>query len=66
MKYKELSQTEKHELVGIDCILDGEMARIYGRLNKVATVTQVDGPLALEWSWETAKKIIDNDGKFSS
>ena len=66
MKYKQLNQTEKDALVGIDCILDGEMARIYGRLNKFATVAQIDGPLALEWSWETVKKIIDNDGKFSS
>ena len=66
MKYRQLNQTEKDDLVGMDCILDGERARIYGRLNKFATVAQVDGPLALEWSWETAKKIIDNDGKFSS
>ena len=66
MKYEKLNQIEKDSLMGIDCILDGERARIYGRLNKFATVAQVDGPLALEWSWETVKKIMDNDGKFSS
>ena len=66
MKYRKLNQYEKDSLMGQDCFLDGKPARIYGRLNKFPTVAQIDGPLALEWSWETAKRIMDNDGKFSS
>ena len=65
-----ISQKEKDDLVLLSHVLgatlDGEPARIVGRLNPFATVAQVKGPLALEWSWEAVKRIMDNDRKFSS
>ena len=66
MKYRTLNQTEKNALVGAKCFLNEKPAFIYGRRNQFATVAQVDGPLAIEWAWETAHRIMDNNQKFST
>jgi len=70
MKYKQLNQKEKDDLVLSShikgCTLDGKPALIGGRLNKFATVGHIDGLLAVEWSWETAQRIMNNDQKFST
>jgi len=70
MKYRKLDQKEKDDLVLLSyingCTLDGKPACIGGRLNPFASVGHIDGPLTVEWAWETAKRIMDNDGKFST
>ena len=68
MKYSELKQTEKDELVELSskgkCFLNGEPAKIYGRQLDFPIVAQFDGPLEAEFSWTTAQRIMNRDGKF--
>lgn len=52
--------------VGAACTLDGRPATISGRRNAFATVAELDGPLALEWAWETVARIMDAGGAFKS
>ena len=62
-----ISQKMKDDLVGdVGVFLDGKPAGIYGRLNQFATVAELDGPLAVEFSWQAVKRIVDNDQKFST
>jgi len=53
-----------HALKG--CTLNGKPAKICGFKNQFATVAQIDGPLAIEFSWEAVKRIMNKDGKFST
>jgi hypothetical protein len=66
MKYRTLNQTEKNALVGAKCFLNEKPAYIYGRLNQFATIAQAGGPLAVEWAWETVKRVMDNNQEFST
>ncbi len=60
-----MKQSEKNRLVDTDVTLDGKRARIVGRLNEFATVTDYDRHF--DWAWDTVKNIVDNkQGKFKS
>jgi hypothetical protein len=65
-----ISQKMKDDMVLFGYVngvfLDGKPAGIYGRLNRFATVAEIDGPLAVEFSWQAVKRIVDNDQKFST
>jgi len=65
-----MKQEMKDDLVLLSniegCSLDGKPAKVCGRLNRFATVAQIDGPLALEWAWETVKRIMDTHRRFKS
>ena len=64
MKYRELAQAEKDELVGTKCFLNDEPAQIYGRLLDFPIVAQINSPLEVEYAWKSVQRIIDGDGKF--
>jgi len=64
MKYKELTQVEKDELVGTKCFLNGKPAQIYGRLLDFPIVAQINNLLEVEYTWKTVQRIINDDGKF--
>jgi len=70
MKYKKVTQKEKDDMISYSnlfgCYLNGKFAKVYGRLNTYATVAQIDGPLAVEWSWNAVNRILHNTGKFST
>jgi|APSaa5957512622_1039677.scaffolds.fasta_scaffold407707_1 hypothetical protein len=66
MKYRKLNQNEKDKLVGTACFLNGKHAYLYGRRKQFATVAEINGPLAVEWAWETAHRIMNNNQKFST
>jgi hypothetical protein len=54
------------EKAKMGCSLDGEPAKVIGRKNEFATVVQIDGPLAIEFSWPAVKRILNANGCFSS
>ena len=60
-------RTMAERWVCADCWLDGIAARISGRLNQFATVTQLDGPrMAVEFSWPAVDRIMQHNQRFSS
>lgn len=64
-----LSRDERYELVMRDegITLDGKRAGIRGCNNPYATVCQLPAGLAVEFTWETVKYVVENkNGKFRS
>ena len=64
-----MKQYEKDALMDhgnryVSCTLDGKPARICGRLNDFATVT--DGNIGVDFSWHAVSRILDNGGSFKS
>ncbi len=49
-----------------DITLDGKPAKITGRLNDFATVSELNGPVRVEFAWPTVRRIVARDGKFRS
>lgn len=48
------------------CFLDGQPAKIVGWKEKFPTVSQINGPLAFEWSWAAVNRIMSGDRQFKS
>ena len=48
------------------CTLDGKPAKVIGRRLDFAVVAMIDRLHGVEYSWPAVKRILDNDGKFSS
>jgi len=46
--------------------LNGKPATVSGIYHKFAVIRQLNGTARAEWNWETAKRIINNGGKFQS
>ena len=46
--------------------LDGKPATIKGRLNKFATVAQIESALSCEFSWPAVKRILNKGGNFKT
>jgi len=60
-------KTSAEKYAGEICTLDGEPARIVGRLLPFATVRTIrDGGPAFEYAWETVARVMENGGKFHS
>ena len=60
-------KTSAEKYAGEICTLDGEPARIVGRLLHFATVRTIrDGGPAFEYAWETVARVMENGGKFHS
>ena len=62
-----MKQYEKDALMDhgnryVNCTLNGMPARICGRLNDVATIT--DGDRAADFSWHAVDRILDQGGDF--
>lgn len=51
---------------GKNITLNGKPAKIMGHRNRFATVAQLDGPLACEFSWQAVKRILDRGGVFKA
>ena len=50
---------------GQRCQLDGQEARIVGRLNDFATIATLDGTdIHGEWSWEAVDRIMSTTKEF--
>jgi len=54
------------EYSGQACTLEGEPAKITGRFNQFATVGQIDGPLAVEFRWDTIRRVMNLGGNFQA
>jgi len=56
-----------NQWTGETCTLDGEPARVTGRLNRFATVKTIDpsGPI-VEFSWEAVDRMMQVGGYFHS
>lgn len=54
------------QYTGKECTLDGQPAKIVGRLNAYATVAPLDDKHpAVEFAWPTVKRVMENkEGKF--
>ena len=66
MKIKHIVTTkERQELIeNTTCTLNKKPAIIRGRLLPFAVIAEKNGPLAIEYAWLTAKKIVNAGGKF--
>ncbi len=53
-------------LSGQDCTLDGQPARICGRLNNVATIVDYRNHKSVDFSWSATERIMLRDGNFKS
>ena len=64
-----ITQNEKDALVILSNIkgttLNGKPANVSGRLNDFATVAEIKGPLAVAFSWQAVKRIMQRDGVFT-
>ena len=65
-----ITQKERDNLLVLSeikgCYLDGERARIKGRLDPYAKICQMDGLLEVEFSWNAAKRIMNSSRCFKS
>ena len=60
-------KTSAEKYAGEICTLDGEPARIVGRLLPFATVRTIrDGGPSFDYAWETVARVMENGGKFHS
>lgn len=55
------------EYAGRECTLNGQPARITGRLHRFATIHTkrelgADSPASAEYPWETVRRIMENNG----
>jgi hypothetical protein len=51
---------------GRACLLDGETAKIEGRLNNFATVARLDNKGSVEFSWNAVERIMTSTMAFRS
>lgn len=58
--------TNRDNLIGATCTLDGKPATIIGRQNDFATVATTDGKMRFEWAWATVERIMSKGGRFTS
>lgn len=62
---KATQKTSAEKYAGEICTLDGEPARIVGRLLPFAIVRTIrDGGPAFEYAWETVARVMENGGNF--
>lgn len=61
-----MSLDERTELIWAPVTLNGEPARIVGRKHRFATVVATATGIHFEWSWDAARRIVDNGGEFTS
>ena len=60
-------KTSAEKYAGEICTLDGEPARIVGRLLPFATVRTIrDGGPSFDYAWETVARVMENGGIFHS
>ena len=66
----ELTQKEKDDLVLLSHVkgatLDGQPATVMGRLNRFATVGQINGNLTVKYSWQAVKRRMNKDRVFTA
>ena len=65
---KDLTQKQKDDLVltsyMIGCTLNGQPAKVIGRLMQFPMVVERDGPLAVEYSWQAVARVMAKDRAF--
>lgn len=61
------TKTIRDKYNGTICTLDGKPAKICASPDGFASVGHLNGPLALDWSWEAVQRIVDTkQGQFKS
>jgi len=55
-----------HEYAGARCTLNGAPATIGGRQLDFAHVGQIDGPLRVEYAWQTVAHVMAAGGAFNA
>ncbi len=64
---KPLPQHEIDALVDTKGVtLNGKPAKIQGRLEGFANVSELDGPLSVQYAWSTVKNIVASGGQFKA
>ena len=59
------SNTEKAQWIGKIVSLNDKPARITGRKEFYPSISEIDGPLSVQFSWQAVKRIITTkDAKF--
>jgi hypothetical protein len=61
-----VSDSEKEKFMSAEVTLNGKRAKISGRKNKFATVSQLPDGESYDWSWDAVARIVKSGGKFKS
>lgn len=64
MRHKHIEIANK--FTGMLCTINGEKAKVCGRLNGFATVASLESGLHAEFAWQTVEKIMLTHKKFKA